>query len=52
MTSVTYLEPPDPIICPACHGEGEGCPLCEDTGYVSASERREYIADARAERDG
>ena len=48
---MSWYEPEDPIECPACRGEDEECNTCEGTGYVTPSERREYIADARAEQD-
>ena len=52
---MSWYEQPDPIECPACHGDsredGFFCTLCQCEGYVTASERREYIADARAEQD-
>ena len=48
---MSYYEQPDPIECPACHGDELECPVCDGEVYVTASERREYIADARAEQD-
>ena len=50
---MSSFDPPDPIECPACHGDsredGFFCALCQCEGYVTASERREYIADGRAD---
>ena len=46
---MSSFDPPDPIECPACHGEEADCPVCHGNGYVSPSERREYVADGRAD---
>ena len=48
---MSWYEPEEDRICPDCHGEEDECSTCDGCGYVSRSEYREYIADARAEMD-
>lgn len=47
---MNWYEPEDPIVCPDCHGDDtEDCLTCEETGYVSRSDYRTYLADGRAD---
>ena len=46
---MSYYEQPEPIECPACHGEEADCAVCHGDGFVTPSERREYVADGRAD---
>ena len=32
---MTSFDPPDPIECPACHGEEADCAVCHGDGFVS-----------------
>lgn len=51
---MNYYEPEDLYRCPACSGEGadqdnEECDVCEGSGEVNRRDRRDWIAEARAD---